>query len=93
MPDVYQDSSFDDPARWTYWRSKPADHNVAGFFVDGPQPATPPMNKQAAPGRWHQVGKLQDAPAHEPRAARAASLSRQRAAAYRRLAAAIQKAA
>jgi hypothetical protein len=93
MPDVYQDSSFDDPARWTYWRSKPADHNVAGFFADGPQPATPPMNKQAAPGRWHQVGKMQEATPHAPRERRAQALTRQRAAAYHRLLTAVRRAA
>jgi hypothetical protein len=30
-----------------YWRSQPADHNEAGFFVHGPQEATPPTARLA----------------------------------------------
>jgi hypothetical protein len=96
VPDVYLCAALapynrDDPRYWE--TGKPADHNVAGFFADGPQPATPPMNKQAAPGRWHQVGKLQEAAPHAPRERRAQALTRQRAAAYHRLLTAVRRAA
>jgi hypothetical protein len=85
MPDVYRDPGLADPAHDPYWDRKPADHNPAGFFVDGPQRAIPPLNKQAHSGRWHRVAKFTDAAPAEPRASRAADLARRVAAAHRLL--------
>ena len=96
MADVYLRATLspftrDDPRYWT--RGRPADHTPAGLFADGPEEAIPPTNKQAHSGRWHAVGKFAEKPAHDPRPARSEALSRQKAAAYRRLALAIGKAA
>jgi hypothetical protein len=95
MPDVSLDPAFDDPARWDhYWPRRPADHNPAGLFVDGPQPAVAPMNKQARRGRYHAVGKFTDNAVPEPREKRAADLERRCAAGRaRRLLTAVRRAA
>jgi hypothetical protein len=97
MADVYLRATLspftrDDPRYWELGR--PADHTPAGLFVDGPDEAIPPTNKQAAPGRYHDVGKFTDATTAEPNEKRAADLQRRCAAGRaRRLLGAIQRAA